>query len=588
MSSEEPQRRLAGALVLLAGAAWAPFVTAPLSPDEGGFLLVASQWRAGPSLYGHYWVDRPPLLLTVFDLAAHLGGAVALRLIGIAAVAGSVTLTFLLARTVAGSRALMPTVVAAVFLSTPLFGTKEVDGELLAVPLVLAGALALVHAWPAATRVALPWAATAGGTAMAAALVKQNVVDVFVVAAALIVVSTRTAGLRRVGLIAAGFAGGGAATLGAVLALAEAKGTEPARLWQAIVVFRAHASAVIDTSASSATSDRFLSLLEAAALSGAPLVLAVLLLGLRGPARPGPVPDLRVPALALLGWELIAVVGGGSYWPHYLTGIVPGLVLVAVAAAQREPRLVRSSAAAIGVAAVSCLAALAVWTSVAPAHSDDVAVAAYLRSHGSPDDTVVVGFGHPDIVYDAGMRSPYAELWSLPVRVRDPSLVGLTRVLLGRRAPTWVVVSGTSLATWGVDADAAQRALEERYGRVADVGSYVVWHRSVTADARSGQLRPRVSEDVVNGFGSPGRAWRPQISRASQAAPGRTARRHPGKQVDRGVAGGSRWCYSEPSVSEASWWPGSLGSASGPTSLASWRSATSSTTRGGSPARVST
>lgn len=48
-------------LVVAAAAAlgWTPFVAAPLSPDEGGFLMVASQWRPGGSPYGHYWVDRP-------------------------------------------------------------------------------------------------------------------------------------------------------------------------------------------------------------------------------------------------------------------------------------------------------------------------------------------------------------------------------------------------------------------------------------------------------------------------------------------------------------------------------------------------
>lgn len=70
----------------------------PLSPDEGGFLLVASQWQPGGSLYGHYWVDRPPLLISIFDLADHAGGAVGLRLIGIAAVLASVFLAGRLAR----------------------------------------------------------------------------------------------------------------------------------------------------------------------------------------------------------------------------------------------------------------------------------------------------------------------------------------------------------------------------------------------------------------------------------------------------------------------------------------------------------
>ena len=36
----------------------------PLRNDEGGYLLVARQWRTGGEfLYGDYFVDRPPLLL---------------------------------------------------------------------------------------------------------------------------------------------------------------------------------------------------------------------------------------------------------------------------------------------------------------------------------------------------------------------------------------------------------------------------------------------------------------------------------------------------------------------------------------------
>jgi hypothetical protein len=41
-----------------------------LRPDEAGFLAVAQQWHAGgTSLYGSYWVDRPPLLISIFGVA---------------------------------------------------------------------------------------------------------------------------------------------------------------------------------------------------------------------------------------------------------------------------------------------------------------------------------------------------------------------------------------------------------------------------------------------------------------------------------------------------------------------------------------
>src|SRR5690242_8307628 len=54
----------------------APFLFRPLESDEGGFLVVADQWdNGGSSLYGNQWVDRPPLLLLTFKLAAAWGGS---------------------------------------------------------------------------------------------------------------------------------------------------------------------------------------------------------------------------------------------------------------------------------------------------------------------------------------------------------------------------------------------------------------------------------------------------------------------------------------------------------------------------------
>ncbi|MFL6132893.1 MAG: hypothetical protein ACJ72A_08825, partial [Nocardioidaceae bacterium] len=50
------------------------FLSRELVADEGGFAMVARASRAGgPYLYGRQWVDRPPALMVVFDLAQHLG-----------------------------------------------------------------------------------------------------------------------------------------------------------------------------------------------------------------------------------------------------------------------------------------------------------------------------------------------------------------------------------------------------------------------------------------------------------------------------------------------------------------------------------
>lgn len=91
-----------------------PSLRSPLSDDEGGFLVVAAQWRPGTSLYGDYWVDRPPLLIAVFELADRLGGAVALRAIGGLAVVAAVLLAARLGRLVAPRARHAPVLAAAV------------------------------------------------------------------------------------------------------------------------------------------------------------------------------------------------------------------------------------------------------------------------------------------------------------------------------------------------------------------------------------------------------------------------------------------------------------------------------------------
>ena len=63
-----------GGCVLLALLLRAPYLSMPLGRDEGGLAYIAQHWSSGHgSLYGAYWVDRPPLLLVLFKLAV-LGG----------------------------------------------------------------------------------------------------------------------------------------------------------------------------------------------------------------------------------------------------------------------------------------------------------------------------------------------------------------------------------------------------------------------------------------------------------------------------------------------------------------------------------
>ena len=99
--------------------AWGTYYDKPLGNDEGGYLMVARQWSPGSSLYGNYWVDRPPLLIELFSLA---GGPLGLRLIGLCAVLTSVLLAARVGRLVTPGYGRAPAwtaVTAAAFLSSP-------------------------------------------------------------------------------------------------------------------------------------------------------------------------------------------------------------------------------------------------------------------------------------------------------------------------------------------------------------------------------------------------------------------------------------------------------------------------------------
>lgn len=476
-----------GLLATLAVLARAPFLTRPLTPDEGGFLLVAAQWHAGSSLYGDYWVDRPPVLLTLLlPVAGWSRPGLGLHLLGTVAVVAAVLLAGRLSVLLAPGHPRAGAVgaaTAAVFLTAPLFGAaSEVDGELLGVPFVLASLVATLTAAGSSARSGragwpLGWWALAGVTALLAVGVKQSLADGFVgaatVGAGLLLGRRCASGARRVEGPLAFVAGAGAALV-AVLAWAAAHGTDPGPLWNAVVTFREHAGSVIADNAPAAYHVRAAHLALAFLMSGAAAVaLAGALPRLRRPTWAGE--DRRILLVAVLGWEVVAVAVGGSYWLHYLIGTVPGLVIAAAVACRARPHRPAVVGAAL-VWAVAVSVVLDVAGFGRPSGSD-LAVEHYLAARVRPGDTGVVAFGDPALLESSGLSSPYPQLWSLPVRVRDPRLRRLATVLDSPDRPTWLVVSGHSLATWGVDpVPAAERATRRHYRQRAVIGDWRVLH----------------------------------------------------------------------------------------------------------------
>ena len=478
----------------LAVAAWLPFLGTPLMPDEAGLFIIGEQWGTGRSLYGDYWVDRPPLIIWMYALIAPFvtighnpDGAfsVAIKLAGGAVAAVSVLLSYVLAKRVApdsGWTHCAAPVLTLALVSSPLLGMPSTNGELLAIPFVFAGVALLVPALVRPNDRLAPWAGLAAGAcAMAAVMVKQNFVDVFVFAfVAFVVLALRGEKWR---LTCVTFAAGSLVTLVAIIGSAVLRGSSLPGLWEAIVAFRFHASALIGTEISETRAERIGILVAAFVVSGAAAALAVtvpMVLGTKGRKHPR-TGVFAVPAVAMAGWEIAAVALGGSYWLHYLTGLVPGVVvLVILAGTLDRRRLLLTACVAVGT-----IANAGVWAHrvTDPPHTgEDARVGAYLRQHSSPGDSLLVGFGHSNVYVDAEMRGPYPYMWSLPNRVRDPKLHLAERVLSSSNAPNWVTMHDQTVVFWSEAGRETRRLVKENYVRHGKVGGWHVWERQPVTD----------------------------------------------------------------------------------------------------------
>ena len=450
-----------------------PCVGEPVYPDEGGYLLVARQWQAGgSSLYGDLFVDRPPLLILFWQVMDALGGVEAARWLVCLWVVVLVVMAAWAGRLVGGDRgAVWAACVAAALASTPALGAREADGELLAAPLLMASCtftlMALRH-----IRSALQarWTALAGFIGAAAVLVKQNLVDALVFAVVLVVASVVAGSLSRrkaVRILGWGAAG---ASVPILVTAVWAAGTAPgvSGLWYAMYGFRADAAQVVFSQNFNAPLSRLVILLGATVVSGLAVMVALYVVCSWLQLRRGDPFTVAVTAMLVVGGVGVAL--GASYWAHYLIGLVPVLCL-AVASLAGQPsgrrRLALGTvtlAAASGVVAAIIAAGLTV-----PSRTTETALAQLLSSAGHSSDSVVITYGHPNVIEQSGLSPGYPYLWSLPMRVLDPQLDLLTRTVSSPTAPTWVV-QWEGFNSWGIDADnRLATAVSRRYRQVATV-----------------------------------------------------------------------------------------------------------------------
>jgi hypothetical protein len=460
-----PAARLAvAASAVMVVLARLPFLDRVAGPDEAGFLLVGGQWHpGGTSLYGDYWVDRPPLLVTIFRVAAELGGAVPLRLIGCLAAVVVVLGCAHVARQISGPRAAgWSAAIAAALCVSPLLGGLEVNGELLAAPFVVVGVAAVLRAVREETaRRAAPAAAVAGAATVAALLVKQNMADVAVFAAVVVLVAWRRGDLsaRRLRQATGWYAVGAVVTTGAAACWTLLHGTSLIGVFDATYPFRIEAGRVLASSSHQHATARLWLLLASWVMSGGAVIMVVVAWALVSRRLRG----AGVWALiATMLFDLVSIGLGGSYWHHYLVQlVVPVAVAAGVLVAGRQPGIRPVLLSALLVAAVAWGGAVP-----GPGRTSASSVGAAVGGAAEPGDTIVTALGHADVTEASGLSSPYPYLWSLPARTLDPGLTRLDSLLAGPRAPTWFV-HWSRLSSVGPASRRTERVLRTRYHRVA-------------------------------------------------------------------------------------------------------------------------
>ena len=470
-----------------------PGLTRPIRADEAGFLMVARAWQPRPdSMYGPYFVDRPPLLIAVVRAADWIGGPLFIRVVGALAAGLLVLASAYVARHVAGDRAARWTAVAvAALVTNVLVDSVAVKGELLALPLIMGSfGLTLLALERGSSRLA----AAAGLLATLALGLKQNLVAGLVFGGVLLVASwlVRRITLRELARLGAAAALGASVPVVATIAWAWASGVRLSTLGYAVVGFRADATRVITGSESEALEARALVLVAAALGAGLVLIIGGFLVHLRDEWRQDP--PITAAILAVLAVDLTGLTAGGSYWRDYLFPLVPGAALCTAMLARRSSRRGIAMRGVVVAAVVSSTLAMVAWIGLAVTGRQaftEANTGAAIGAVADPGDTLTVFGGRADLQLASGLDSPYRFLWSLPMRTLDPQYAELRALVNGPDAPTWFV-EWVPFGSWGNPAGVTlQQAVESAY----DLHGLGCADRPVYL--RKGIARPPLAPDCV-------------------------------------------------------------------------------------------
>lgn len=477
-------RGLVGGAALVAFLMRFPGLMWPIRADEAGFTLVARAWHPeAESLYGTYWVDRPPPIIALVKLSDMVGGPLFIRLV---AAVGCAVLVVAAARTaylIAGTTAARWTAVAtAAVTGNALIDSVSAKGEILGLPVVVTSfwfALEALRLLRHSPRQSLWLAAGAGFLGMAALGLKQNMATGLAFGGVVLLVSALRKDItwRDFSRLSVAALLGAAVPLGTTIAWCLANGVQLETLWYAVYGFRSHSLEVIAGDATGPPARRAGLLAAFFVLTGMAHLIGWFMTHLDHAWQTHA--GVTAAAVTVLLVDGAGIVLGGSYWRPYLFGMVPTVVLCAALLVGSTGWPGRVTRWGVVFAGVSCAVALTGW--VVTTVNGSMPPTEYYTGQAidevaEPDDTIVVYGGRADIVFASGLDSPYEHLWSLPMRVDDPDLEQLTAVLRSDRAPTWFV-AWVNLDSWDGVADPELLAvLEEKYTRHGTAcGKQPIW-----------------------------------------------------------------------------------------------------------------
>ncbi len=280
-------RRLVAFAALAAFLLRFPGLLWPVRPDEAGFTLVARHWDPQPdSLYGTYFVDRPPPIIAVVKLSDWIGGPLFIRFV---AALGCMLLVVAAARTaylLSGDRAARWTAVAtAAVTGNAMIDAVAAKGEILGIPLVVTSfwfALEALRALPTSRRRALLYAFAAGLLGMFCLGLKQNMATGLAFGGVMLLVSAlhREISWPDFGRLAAAALAGAAIPLGVTIGWCLAAGVRLERLWYTTYGFRSDAMVVLSEGSPDAPNARAWKLLLIFVVTGMGLIVVWFLLNL--------------------------------------------------------------------------------------------------------------------------------------------------------------------------------------------------------------------------------------------------------------------------------------------------------------------